>query len=534
MDSLEQVRILVDIHTLMLAKLSFGDYSVMVLYLLGVIGVGVWFSRGGSDTESYLLGGRNMPWWLIGISYVVSLLSTLTMVGVPGEAYSHGVTLAIGSFMSPIFAILAFHIFVRFYFINRVFTPFDYLERRFSPGIRGLAAGFFWLTRVIYIGLVLYASAKVFTGACNWPVWITILTVGGVGTIYTLLGGLKAVVWSDFIQFIVLIAGVGLIVAYAVADVPGGAVGVITYAFEHGRGAPEIAEPGFYGFNLNARVTFFGLAAVLINEQLFFNSSDQIALQRLLSTSSYRQAKRSLYTSVLLVAPLVLVLWFLGLAIFGFYGQLPAEQRPEQGDLALFQFIATQLPTPIPGLIIAAMLAAIMSTLDSGINSLATVATKDFYTRFFRPNASESNQVAFARVMTLVTGVLAILIGLGLNLTSEGIGATVLETATAWVSLSVALPPIFLLGVCSRRATCVDALVQLIVGWVVTASMLIWYLTSQNQPDGGISFMIVGLPGPLLAIAIGWLLSRRHPPLPESQIRGLTFRSLLSNEIPKQ
>ncbi len=521
-------------YPIILADMSLGDYSVMALYLLAVMGIGVWFSRGNCDTESYLLGGRNMPWWLIGISYVVSLLSTLTMVGVPGEAYTNGVTLAVGEFMSPLFTILAFHIFVRFYFVNRVFTPFEYLGRRFGSGIRALAAGYFWLSRVIYIGLVLYASAKVFTGANNWPVWITILTVGGVGTLYTLLGGFKAVVWSDFIQFIVLVGGIGLVVIYAVAEVPGGAVGVITHAFENGRGAPDIAEPWFYGFSYSARVTFLGLAAVIFNEKMFFNSSDQIALQRLLSTSSYRQAKRAMYTSVLLVTPLVFVLWFLGLAIFGFYGQLPVDQRPEQGDLALFRFIATQLPTPIPGLIIAAMLAAIMSTLDSGINSLATVATKDFYTRFFRPNATESNQVAFSRVMTLVTGVLAILIGLLLNLTSDGIGATVLETATAWLSLSVALPPVFLLGMLSQRATSGDALVLLAVGWVVTASMLVWYLTSQSHPDGGISFMIVGIPGPVLAIGIGWAMSIRHPPLPESRLRGLTFKSLNHRKVTNQ
>jgi SSS family solute:Na+ symporter len=516
---------------LVLADMSFGDYSVMVLYLLAVMGIGVWFSRGKSDTVSYLLGGRGMPWWLIGISYVVSLLSTLTIVGVPGEAYTNGVTLAIGNLMSPVFAILTFYLFVRFYFVKRVFTPFEYLGRRFGPCIQAMAAGYFWMSRVIYIGLVLYASAKVFTGANNWPVWSTILAVGGIGTLYTFLGGFKAVVWSDFIQFIVLVAGVGLIIAYAVPETPGGVWGVINYAIEHGRGAPELAEPWFYGFSLNARVTILGLAAVIFNEQLFFNSSDQIALQRLLSTSSYQQAKRAMYTSVLLVTPLVLVLWFLGLAIFGFYGQLPADQRPVQGDLALFRFIATQLPTPIPGLIIAAMLAAIMSTLDSGINSLATVATKDFYTRFFRPDATESNQVAFSRVMTLATGVLAILIGLGLNHTSEGIGATVLETATAWLSLSVALPPVFLLGMISRRATSSDALIQLIIGWVVTALMLIWYLTSQNQPDGGISFLAVGIPGPLLAIGIGLLLSRRHPPMPGSRICGLTFWSLNRNEV---
>jgi SSS family transporter len=521
-------------YTTVMADMGATDYAVIVLYMLAVVGVGLWFSRGGSDTESYLLGGRDMPWWLIGISYVVSLLSTLTMVGVPGEAYTNGVTLAIGSLILPVFAVITFHIFVRFYFVNRVFTPFDYLERRFSPTLRIMAAGFFWLSRAIYLGLVLYASAKVFAGADRWPVPMTILVVGGVGTLYTILGGFKAVVWSDFVQFLVLAAGIVLIVVYATADVPDGVIGIVTYAFENGRGAPELADPSFYGFSLTARFTLIGIAVAIFNEQLFFNSSDQIALQRLLSTSSYRQAKRSLYTFALLVTPVLMVLWFLGLAIFAYYSRMPIDQRPEQGDMALFQFIATQLPTPIPGLIISAMLAAIMSTLDSGINSLATVATKDFYVRFFRPDASESNQVSFSRAITLGTGALAIVIGLGLSMSAESTGASVIETSMAWMALSVALPPVFLLGMLSRRATPGDALIQLIVGWVVTASMLLWHLLSQNKPTGGVSFMMVGIPGPVIALGIGWVLSRRHPTLPDSRLEGLTFKSLSRRKFTNQ
>ena len=509
-----------------MANMGTMDYTTIVLYLLVVVGVGVWFSRGESDTEDYLLGGRGMPWWLIGVSYVVSLLSTLTLVGVPGEAYANGVTLAVGSLILPIFAVIAFHIFVRFYFVSHVFTPFNYLEQRFGPNIRVLAAGFFWLSRAIYLGLVLYASAKVFTGADGWPVPMTILVVGGIGTVYTILGGFKAVVWSDFLQFIVLAAGIFLIVMYATADVPGGVIGVVSHAFENGRGTPELTEPSFYSFSLSARVTLIGMVAVIINEQLFFNSSDQIALQRLLSTSSYQQAKRSLYTFALIVTPVIMVLWFLGLAMFAFYSGMPEDQRPTQGDTALFKFIATELPTPIPGLILSAMLAAIMSTLDSGINSLATVATKDFYLRFLRPGATERKQVRFSRAITLGTGMLAILIGLGLSLSAEHLGASVLETSMAWMTLSVALPPVFLLGMISRRATAGDALVQLIVGWGVTAGMLVWYLLSQDNPDGGLSFMFVGVPGPVISLCIGWLLSRRHSPMSESRLAGLTFRTL--------
>jgi SSS family transporter len=509
------------VTTALLGNLLALDYGLMAVYLVCMVLIGVWFSRSGGNTENYLLGGRAMPWWAIGVSYVVSLLSTLTLVGVPGEAYTHGIDMAIGSILLPIFSIAAFHIFVRFYFLTRLFTPFDYLERRYSPAVRAAGAGFFWLSRAIYIGLVLYASARVFVGAADWPVWITILLVGIIGTGYTIVGGLKAVVWTDFVQFIVLTGGVALIVGWAIAEVPGGAAGVINYAFEHGRGANALATGAFYSFDPMVRVTLWGLIIVILNEQLFFNSSDQIALQRLLSTSGYRQARRSIFTFAALITPVLLILWFLGLAIFSFYGQRPIEQRPQQGDLALFHFMATELPTPVPGLILAAMLAAIMSTLDSGINSLATVATKDFYHRFFRPGASERTQVRFSQWMTLLTGMLAIGIGLGLDAVSEQTGATVLETTQAWLALSVALPPVFLLGMLSRRATPAVAMIQLLVGWSVTAAMLVWYLLSKHG-GGSFSFMYVGLPGPALSLLIGYGLSRLQPRQSPARLAQLT------------
>jgi len=509
---------------LMLAALGWSDYTVLAVYGLVIISAGTLLSRGNRDTERYLLGGRAMPWWVIAVAYVVSLLSTLTLVGVPGEAYNHGITMALGTLMLPVCSIIAFHIFVRFYFVSRVFTPFDYLERRFGPGLRAIAAGFFWLSRLIYLSLVLYASAKVFTGAANWPVWLTILLVGGVGTAYTVAGGLTTVVWVNFIQFFVLVGGITVIVLCALAGTEG-PVAAVRYAVEHGRGAPHLFDPAFYHLDPFARVTFWTLAIAIFNEQLFFNSSDQIALQRLLATSSYRQARRSIFGSAAILLPVLSALWFLGLVIFTFYDQRPGE-RPASGDLALFHFIATQLPSPLPGLILAAMIAAVMCTLGSGMNSLATVAAKDFYLRFFRRDADERRQVRFSRVVTLVIGVLAMLIGLTLSKLSDNVGATVLETTMAWLALSVALPPVFLLGMLSRRATMREAVAALVTGWGVTAGMLVWYLASQNNPGGGLSFMAVGVPGPAVALLVGWGLSRLRPRLPDERLANLTYRTL--------
>ena len=157
--------------------LHLGDYGVMVLYMLGVLAIGLWFSRSATDTENYLLGGRSMAWWLVGVSYLVSLLSTISIVAIPGHAYKYGITLMLNSVLLPFMAIGTFYLFIRFYFQGRVFTPFKYLENRFDGRVRVIGSGLYLFTRVTYLALVLYSSAKVFEGASNWPLAGTILVV---------------------------------------------------------------------------------------------------------------------------------------------------------------------------------------------------------------------------------------------------------------------------------------------------------------------------------------------------------------------
>jgi len=404
------------------------DYATMVLYLLVVVALGVWFSRGKQNTENYLLGGRSMRWWVVGISYMVSLLSTASIVSVPGYVYAHGVTMSLQTVLMPFVAIGSFYIFIRFYFLGGAFTPFQYLENRFDGRVRALAAGLYLLTRISYLAVVLFSSAIVFKGASDWPVTQTILLVGTIGIFYTVVGGIRAVIWTDFVQFLVLSVGLAIVVFKSVQGVPGGMVGIVEYAFQNGRGMPELAQPSFLSFDPHVEITLWILIASLVGQFLFYSSSDQIAIQRLLSTSGYQQAKRSLFTSVTLDAIMMTTLWFLGLAMFTFYAHQPPDRQPSSPDLALFQFISTELPSPLPGLILSAMLAAVMSSLDSGMNSLATVATKDFYLRFFRPSASERDQLRFSQWMTLVVGLFAVALALGMSRVSQSIENTIMET----------------------------------------------------------------------------------------------------------
>lgn len=511
--------------------LSTTDYAVIGVYLALVLVIGWWFTDRETNTATYMLGGRSMSWWVIGISYTISLLSTISLVAIPGEAYSYGVTMALRNVIAPAAAVASFYIFVRFYFRSHVFTPFQYLEERFDARIRIIAAGLYWMTRLFYLALVLYSSAKVFEGVSDWPVPVTILIVGVIGTLYTTCGGVRAVVWTDLLQFVILAGGVTWIITAAVSDSPRGMFDIVNFAIEHKRGMPELHDPEFYSLSPYVRLSLWVLVFGTITEYFFYNSSDQISIQRLLSTSGYKQAKRSMFTFVIISIPVSLALWFMGLAIYSYYAQLPAESRPAEGDLALFHFIATELPTPVPGLIVSAMLAAVMSTLDSGINSLSTVAIKDFYARLFRKDASEDQQVTATRVMTILTGVFAVATGLIIAKVSSGLGETIMEAGSIWMSFSLVLMPIFLLGVTTRSLNGTQALLLMVVGWAGVIPMIIWYLLGRYYDEvEQISFMYLTIPGIIMMLGAGYVMAWLSKPQPSHKTDDLTLLTL-SKEI---
>ena len=508
------------------------DLAVVVISLVVVIAIGVLCSRGPKNTVTYLLGSRSTPWWAIGVSYMMSILSTLSIVAIPGEAYNNGLTVAIGQVFFPIFVVITFFLFIRFYFKSSAFTPFQYLESRFDTRVRTIAAGVFWLTRLVYLALVLYSAAKVCEGVIGWPVLATILMVGAISITYTTLGGFKAVVWTDLIQFFILSGGLITTLVVALRSVPGGMVGAWEFANANGRGFEITRDDGFFSFDPYVRVTLWMVILSPLAASLFANSADQISIQRLLGTKSYAQAKRSMFVFVALQLPIMLVLWTVGLVIFSFYGHQPEQTRPASGDLALFQFIGTQLPTPIPGIIMAGMLAAVLSTLDSATNSLATVATKDFYLRLFRQSASETRQVDFSRLMTVVIGVTAVAGAMLLAVISGGLEESILEASRVWISFSGILAPVFLLGVTTRSLGPRRAICAMLAGWLATLPVLGWYVWSRVYPEyGTVSFIITAAPPLIVTLAVGYLIAVFSPRQPSAKIDDLTLFTLEKERV---
>jgi SSS family transporter len=494
-------------------SLGMWDWVMIAGYIGGILVMGYWFSRCEEKTsESFLLGGRRMPWLAVGISFMMSLFSTYSLVMAPGEIFNHGVSLFVLNVVAyPFMLMIGFSLFVKFYFKLQSFTPFEYLEKRYDRSVRVLVSLIYLWTRLLYLGMVLYTTALVFKGGVGWSPWLTIPVVGVIAIVYTVMGGLKAVIWTDVIQFLILIVGMSAAVILCARMVDGGVPGILQYAFEHGRGPSLYTQREFYRIDPYMRLTFWFLLLGPVMESFFYTSADQISIQRLLSTSSYRNARRAIVTNAVMVIPFTLVLWMIGFSIFSYYGQNP-DPRVTAGDTALFTFISTQLPTPLPGIFFAAMLAAAMSTLDSGMNSLAAVYVKEFYVPVFNKSATEANQLAFSRWATVIVGLVFMALGLVIAVSAEALRQSVVEAVTIFSALLVVMVPTYLLGVTTRRATSGLIWRLSFLSWGLNFGAIHWYTASRTGLHGPIPSIAVVPPlaVAVAAFAIGWVLKARR------------------------
>lgn len=483
------------------------DILIIAVYMIAIIGVGFLFSRRNETTENYLLGGRNMPYLAIGLSCTMSLLSSVSIVMVPGEICNHGLTLFVfAPTLIPLVQIPFYLLFTRFYFKLGSFTPYEYLEYRYNAGVRALIAISAFYSRVIYLGLVLYSTSKIFSGAYGWPPQFTIMLVGIIGVLYTALGGIKAVVWTDVIQFFVLFGGVAVTVAVLCAGIDGGAVEAVACAFREGHGLPQFSDPQFYGFSPYVRLLFFLLLWNALIDPLTMACSDQINIQRLLCTRDWRAGLKSQVVATITGLFSRLSLYFIGMALFTFYLQHPEPaQTALSGDTLFFHFVSTRLPSPLPGIFMAAMLAAIMSPLDSGINSMATVWLKEIHEKFINRRLSDAGKVRISRFATIIIGGFAVALGLALEFSGRWLSQSVAEVGTIFYLLGAATLPAFLFAVLSRRANA-----ALIWGYTFFAfgegiAKNLWYVLSRSavqawEKNPALGF---GWGGPLPAV---WFL----------------------------
>ncbi len=369
------------------------NYAVLAVYLLSMIGVGLYFSRRQENAEMFFLGGRKLPWLVVAMSMYASLTSAVTYIGLPGTAYAENISLIIVCIMSPLVAPFILLLFYPLYHRLRVTTSYEYILQRFGPQAKYAVAGLFVLARLGWLGTVVYAPAMAMSIVTGIPLWTCICMMGLLATAYTALGGLSAVVWTDAIQFIILIGGAVWVAAALISGVDGGAAEIMRIAGETGRLQIADWKPNLYA------MTGPAVAISFFFQLMQDYGTDQVTVQRLMATGSLRKTVKSVAFNAGTDFFIIGLLMFIGLGLFAFFQstELPEELSP---DKIMPYYIIHYLPQGISGLLITAVFAAAMSSMDSGINSIATVVISDF-------TKGVENEVRLARILTAALGLLA-------------------------------------------------------------------------------------------------------------------------------
>ena len=536
------------------------DYLVVALYMAVVLIMGLALAKRQRSSDDYFLGGRRMPWFAVGLSMVASLLSTLSYLGQPGELIRHGIAFVAGTNLAlPLAFLVITFLWLPFFMRMRLTSVYEYLELRFGLVARWVGVAMFvfvlrlgWMAVIVLtasraVAQITYESARSLAGSTlhldvtpdGWVLTV-LLSVGVLATVYTMLGGIKAVIWTDVLQFFVFLAGLLLTIAFVAKDTGTGPA-------DWWHDATSVHHPvKWASWDLSERSTLLRTGVYIFFWFILTFTGDQVAMQRFFTTPSVRAAIRSnaAYFGGLLLIHVLFALC--GMALLTYYTQNPVElvagvtdpKNAQVADKMFPHFIEYGLPVGVSGLVVAALFAAAMSSVDSGINSVSTVLTVDVLRRL-RGDRKIKQELLVARFLTLAVGA----------------GCTVL----AWVLMSLpsdwniiditvrtfdcALGPLgamFIVGMflphVGQLAVVISTLSGLVLALVIAWwTELVWFLGLTDATTLELAQQVVSRPSSflvnptsavftfLLAAVLGALLPGPDP----ERVRSLTWRGVV-------
>lgn len=457
------------------------DWFILTAYLTYVIWHGIALSRGSADTQSFFLAGRSLPWWAVGLSVMATQMSAITLIGTTGQAYDDGLRFIQFYFGLPIAMIILSMTAVPFFYRAKVFTAYEYLEKRFDARTRSLTSFFFLISRALGVGVVIAAPSVVLSIVLGWSELPTVFAIGLSTTLYTMMGGVKAVAWNDVKQMLVIVLGLAACITVILQSLPPG------FHFQDAMflaGAAGKLQTVDFRFDLSEQYTFWSGTFAALFLFLSYFGCDQSQVQRYLTARSVDESRTSLLMSAFLKIPLQFLILLIGILVFVFYQfvtppmvfnpdaeQHAAEKAPVQyqqlkqafhdshelrrqaathyvnsrtlasgadGKRAFQQandqfnsirqeaisfvqqtneepsfndvnyvfpvFVLQNMPAGLVGLIVAAILAAAMSSVAAELNSLSTATTIDFYARHVNPQGTDRELLRFARLSTFIWG----------------------------------------------------------------------------------------------------------------------------------
>lgn len=486
------------------------DWIVITLYLAATLGLSAWLARRQRTPEDYYVGGRTLPWWALAVSILATQSSANSFLGIPAYVAlvpGGGLTWLQYELALPLAMLVVMLVLAPVLRGLALVSVYEYLERRFDRATRLVLSAVFLLSRGLATGVAVYAAAVVVQVCTGLPLAWCIVGVGGLTVVYDTMGGMRAVVWTDVVQMAVLVAGIVVCAAFA-WQLAGGGAGILAAldpsrlaAVEWAHGVGDGARAPLWGFVLGGLVLYVAYYGV-----------DQSQVQRQLSATDVAGAQRALLFNGLVRFPLTLAYCALGLAVgavFVGHEALRAAVPENRLDYLMPRFIELYLPVGVRGLLVAAILAAAMSSLDSALNSLSAATLRDFV----EPRVADRHRLLASRLVTA-----------GWGLAIVGFGFVVGDLATSVVEGINRIGALFYgpllaafgCGILDRRARGPGVLAGVAAGLALNL-VLAWGLGPQ------LFWMWWNISGLVAAVVVTWLVSRLLPPPAPSQLQGTTL-----------
>jgi len=447
------------------------DTSILIVYGLILMGMGVYFFRKTKTSEQFMVAGRGIPAWAAGLAVMSAYTSSISYIAVPGKAFDtnwHPLIFALSAI--PVVWFVTKYV-VPYYRKKNIISVYGYLEEKIGAWASIYASLSFVLFMIGRTAVILYLSSLLLSSFIAVDIRILIMVIGIVTIIYTLMGGMEAVIWTDVMQSVIMIGGILFIGILLTKEVFAKPDFLIQHAFDASK-----FSLGETSLSLSSR-TIWVMIIYGVSENIRNLIADQNYTQKYCSVPDEKKAKRSVWIAMLIYLPLTAIFLYIGTTLFAFYAgpDHVLGEAVTKGDQVFPHFIATELPVGLKGLIIAAILAASMSTIDSALNCSATVLFVDYYKKYFKPSATESSSVNFLRLTTVIWGIAGIAVALLLIKAQSALDIW-------WIIAGIfggGILGLFLLGIFNVKITKVQGIISVIFSILI----IIWGSFLRDLPD---------------------------------------------------
>lgn len=488
------------------SRLHWIDWLLILVYGIGVVLLGWYNSRRQNSKEEYFTGGRNMPAGLVGVSLFVTLLSTVSYLSQPGEMIKHGPVVVAGLLAIPISYWIVGYILIPAIMQRRITSAYELLENQLGSNVRQMGAIMFILLRLVWMSLLLYLTAIALVTVLGLSEdWTTVVAMiaGSIAILYTSMGGIRTVIVTDAIQFVLLLGGALLTLAIVTARMNG-------FDWLPTEWAPHWDHQPFFSFDVHVRATVVGSIISILIIQVATAGGDQVAIQRYMSTDGPQSARKAYLVKSIAQVFVFLILSSIGFGLLAFFNEFPGSLPPgvdviNNADRLFPLFIAEFLPVGFSGLVVVAIFAAAMSSIDSGVNSISAVVQTDFVDRYRQAGASESGETTGSKFLVAGTGLLVIALSHFMQFVPGNFLELTMKTANILV---VPLFCLFVLALFVPFATATGAIVGTILGFLAGMVVAYWDLITNTQ---AISFQYIGISSLVTSLVAGSAVSYLGP-----------------------